>query len=126
MEKYHRKGEQGDDGQVAGNRLPEHVRYHQEHDQRGGYAGDPQPLAGLAQVSFFDGGLGFTVVLGLAAHRCDIVAGAFNSFFQSATVGTTFVESYADMVVGNIGLDLFHAVQALEGRAYDTGRARSG
>jgi len=50
-----------------------------------------------------------------------VIAGAFDGFLQGVAVGPACFDGHADMVVGDIGLDLAHAIEAFQRLAHDAG-----
>ena len=78
IEKHHREGENGHDRQVERDRLPEHVRRHDQHDYRCRDGGDPEPFRSLGKVAVLDSAFvgcrgGFRLV-----KRRNFVAGTFD------------------------------------------------
>ena len=105
IEKHHREGQHGDDGQVAGNRLPEHVRHHQQHDQGGGYRSDDQPLAGLGKIGLLDLGVAVGILRLVGLHGGHLIAGPFHGALERIAIGAIGGNTHRDAMAGDIGVD---------------------
>ena len=122
VQKNHREGEYGNDQQVAGDGLPEHMHHHQHHDYRGGHRGNPEALDRLPQITLCYLGIGFRISVLCEVDSRDIVTGIFDRLAQGVGLDLLgILDGNAHAMVADIRLHPLHAGNAAQRGCNDAG-----